>query len=210
MRVLNLYAGIGGNRALWPESVQVTAVEFDEKIAAVYKKLYPQDEVIVDDAHEYLRKTIEQDPNKFDFIWSSPPCPTHSKMAKATRHKTRKYPDMKLYEEIIFLQNFYKGHFVVENVKPYYDFLIQPTKIIGRHCFWSSFDFDVEDVKRPTGFIQTSNLAGRKTMQEWLGIHFDEVIYYKKNHCPVQILRNAVHPKIGLGIYSQCVQNLNN
>lgn len=35
MKILNLYAGIGGNRALW-ENCEVTAVELDEKIADVY------------------------------------------------------------------------------------------------------------------------------------------------------------------------------
>ena len=34
MKVLNLYAGIGGNRKLWT-NCEVTAVELDQKIAAV-------------------------------------------------------------------------------------------------------------------------------------------------------------------------------
>ena len=32
MKILNLYAGIGGNRKLWGEEHEVTAIEYDEKI----------------------------------------------------------------------------------------------------------------------------------------------------------------------------------
>ena len=40
LKVLNLYAGIGGNRKLW-ENVEVTAIENNPEIAEVYKKLFP-------------------------------------------------------------------------------------------------------------------------------------------------------------------------
>lgn len=68
MKVLNLYAGLGGNRKLW-QGCKVTAVERDEKIAKIYQKNNPNDEVIIADAHEYLRDNYMN----FDFIWSSPP-----------------------------------------------------------------------------------------------------------------------------------------
>ncbi len=77
MRVLNLYAGIGGNRKLW-EDVEVTAVEINEKIAAIYQDFFPDDKVVVGDAHAYLLEHF----GEFDFIWSSPPCPTHSQLGK--------------------------------------------------------------------------------------------------------------------------------
>src|SRR5207245_1157675 len=73
IRVLNLYAGIGGNRKLW-ENVEVTAVENDPEIAAVYQDLYPDDTVVVGDAHKYLLEHYKE----FDFIWTSPPCQSHS------------------------------------------------------------------------------------------------------------------------------------
>ena len=198
MRVLNLYAGLGGNRKLW-ENCEVVAVESHERIAEVYQRLHPDDEVIVGDAHEYLRQNFRE----FDFIWSSPPCPTHSRMAKATRHKNRNYPDMSLYQEILFLQHFFKGQWVVENVKPFYDFLIEPTEIVGRHCFWGSGNFTAQDVKRPENFINLANLKGKQALMDWLGIHYPENIYYKGNHCPAQILRNCVHPELGLQIFEQ-------
>lgn len=78
MKILNLYAGIGGNRKLLG-GLEVTAIENDPKIAAIYKEFFPKDMVIVDDAHDYLLKHFQD----FDFIWSSPPCPTHSRVRKA-------------------------------------------------------------------------------------------------------------------------------
>ena len=198
MKVLNLYAGVGGNRKLW-EDVEVTAVESEPKIAAVYQKLFPEDEVVVGDAHEYLLNNHTE----FDFIWSSPPCQTHSRMVKATRHRLNRYTDLSLYEEIMLLQKDFEGDWVVENVVPYYQPLIEPSFRVGRHLFWSNKVCSIMDVERPSNFINRANLAGRKAMQDWLGIHFDEVIYYKGNHCPAQILRNAVHPLIGKDIFDQ-------
>lgn len=195
-KVLNLYAGLGGNRKKW-QNVQVTAVEKDVKIASVYQKLYPEDRVIIADAHQYLLEHFSE----FDFIWTSPPCQTHSKMNKATRHKLKRFPDMALYQEIIFLSHFFKGNWVVENVKPYYAPLIQG-QAIGRHLFWSNFIIPNLEIKQPTAFINKATLEGKKQMMDWLDIHYEENIYYGKNHCPVQILRNCVHPDIGLHVFN--------
>jgi DNA (cytosine-5)-methyltransferase 1 len=194
MRVLNLYAGVGGNRKLW-ENVRVTAVESDPAISALYQRLNPDDEVFTCDAHQWLL-----DHQDYDFVWSSPPCQTHSRMQKGTRHKSRRYPDMTLYQEILFLQNFFKGKWVVENVVPYYAPLIPPTAKVGRHLFWANFPISAKEIPQPRNFINRCNMAGKKAMQEWLGINFEETIYYGDNHCPAQILRNCVHPELGLQI----------
>lgn len=194
-KILNLFAGVGGNSLNWNDH-EVTAVENEEKIVSIYKKVNPTHKVIVGDAYQFLKENF----NEYDIVWGSPPCQKHSKMMKATRHKVADYPDFRLYELIIFLQHFFKGKWVVENVVPYYEPLIRPTVKIGRHLFWSNFNIDVEEVKQPKGFITKSNLQGKKEMMDWLGLHFDEVVYYKNNHCPVQILRNCVHPKLGLDI----------
>ena len=131
VRVLNLYAGIGGNRKLW-EGVDVTAVEYREDIAAVYKDHFPNDNVVVADAHQYLLNNYEN----FDFIWTSPPCQTHSRARmwgfKNNRKVEKEYPDMKLYQEILFLKHYFTGKWVVENVNPFYEPLIPPTKEMGR------------------------------------------------------------------------------
>lgn len=199
MKVLNLYAGLGGNRKKWT-GVEVTAVEMDERIAEIYKRHNPDDTLVVGDAHQYLKDNYKL----FDFVWSSPPCQKHSKMMKATRHDVADYPDMRLYEEIIFLDNFFSGSWIVENVVPYYKPLVAPKIRVGRHLFWSNKElFGIQDIKRPSGFINKSNLKGKQEMMDWLGIHYEENIYYGNNHCPVQILRNCVHPDLGLQLFNK-------
>ena len=139
MKILNLYACLGGNRYKWnevKEDIEVTAIELDPELARLYQERFPNDKVIVADAHQYLLDHYKE----FDFIWSSPPCPTHSRFNVSMKTKRiMKYPDMKLYQEIIFLDNFFKGKYVVENVIPYYEPLI-PAKKRGRHLYWTNFN----------------------------------------------------------------------
>lgn len=40
MKILNLYCGIGGNRKLWGNDHEITAVEFDAKIAEKHKTIF--------------------------------------------------------------------------------------------------------------------------------------------------------------------------
>lgn len=139
MKILNLYACLGGNRYKWDEvtDVEVTAVEWDEELAKLYQERFPNDTVIVADAHQYLLDHYKE----FDFIWTSPPCPTHSRArwwAHGKNGKSPIYPDMTLYQEIIFLQHHFEGKYVVENVVPYYDPLI-PAYKRGRHLYWTNF-----------------------------------------------------------------------
>lgn len=144
MKILNLYACLGGNRYKWDEvaqeagiEIEVTAVELDPEAARLYQERFPNDIVIIADAHQYLLDHYKE----FDFIWSSPPCPTHSRFnfsMKTNKVWKMKYPDMKLYEEIIFLQNWFEGKFCVENVIPYYEPLIKAQER-GRHLYWTNF-----------------------------------------------------------------------
>jgi len=191
-RVLNLYAGVGGNRKHWTDC-EVTAVEWDAKIAAVYQRLYPDDEVVVGDGHQYLLDHHEE----FDLVWSSPPCQSHSRFTLSGRNRTPRYPDMALYQEVIFLRQFFDGPWIVENVQPYYDPLIPATKV-GRHLFWTNFAFYAEDVPSPPGFITGTVEA----LQDWLGIHYDERPTCDGNHDPGQVLRNAVHPDLGNQVFA--------
>jgi len=144
-KILNLYACLGGNRYKWDDvakenniEIEVTAVELDPEAARLYKERFPNDKVIVADAHQFLLDHFKE----FDFIWSSPPCPTHSKIRitqKNTEGFIHKYPDMGLYEEVIFLDNFFEGKYVIENVIPYYEPLISAQKR-GRHLYWCNFN----------------------------------------------------------------------
>jgi DNA (cytosine-5)-methyltransferase 1 len=201
MKVLNLYSGLGGNRQLW-ENCEVTSVEYDSKIGKVYQDQYPNDTLIIGDAHDYLLKNFQD----FDFIWSSPPCQSHSRMTRSGRNRKPRYPDFKLYEEIVLLHTSFKGLWLVENVVPYYNPLIQPNKTVGRHLFWSNFDFECEDVPSPKNFINKTTVEGAKQLKEWLNVNYDGNLYYDGNHCPAQVLRNCVHPKIGKSIFDEVIK----
>jgi DNA (cytosine-5)-methyltransferase 1 len=194
MKILNLYAGIGGNRKLWGSEHEVTAVEYDENIAQVYVNHFPEDSVIVMDAHGYLLRHFEE----FDFIWSSPPCQTHSSFRQNIGVRYRGvepvYPDMRLYQEILFLQANFKGKWVVENVKPYYKPLIEPTKELQRHLFWSNFEIKDADFEQDK--IRTAQIPD---LQELHG--FDLSGYKLKNKR--QVLRNCVYPELGKHILDQ-------
>jgi len=191
MKILNLYAGIGGNRRLWPDSVSVTAVEYNPEIAAVYQSMYPNDTVIVADAHEYLREHYQE----FDYIWSSPPCQSHSRirfhLARNSRCLSDEFPDMRLYQEILFLQHHARPDqkWLVENVIPYYSYLIQPTRVVQRHALWSNHEI------APASF-PADNLRAMNRIGQLEDLHGVSLKGYKIGN-KRQILRNMVSPKIG-------------
>ena len=188
MKILNLYSGIGGNRKLWSDEHQVTAIEFDNQIAAVYADLYPNDEVIVTDAHQFLLENYKN----YDFIWTSPPCQTHSSFRQNIGVRFRGvspvYPDMKLYQEIIFLKHNYDGLWIVENVNPYYEPLIQPSFDLDRHKFWSNFDVNHRDFDRLK--LRSAQIPD---LEEFLGFNLSNYKLPNKR----QILRNCVLPEVG-------------
>src|SRR4249919_161401 len=162
MEGLNLYGGLGGNRLKWT-GINITMVEKNEDIAEVYAKLNPNDKIIIGDAHQYLLDHYEE----FDFIWSSPPCQHDTRMMKFTRHKLKRYPSLTMYQEILFLKHFFKGKWVVENVIPYYEPLIIPTAICGRHLIWSNFPIRPLEVKQPKNTINLATIAGKQVMMDW-------------------------------------------
>ena len=189
MKILNLYAGIGGNRKLWGNEHEITAVEIDEEIAGEYIKNFPKDKVIIADAHQYLLDHYKE----FDFIWSSPPCPTHSKLNFSRKEKS--YPSMVLYQEIIFLRSWFKGKFCIENVTPYYKSLITPTVILGRHFFWANFDI-------PTKTF--TNIDVSRSTQEQLAEDLDMPI---PRRCAGLLLRNCLKPEIGKHLFECAFKN---
>lgn len=197
MKILNLYAGIGGNRKLWGNEHEITAVEIDPEIAKIYQDFFPNDKVIVADAHQYLLDHYKE----FDFIWSSPPCPTHSQIRYnigfLANRKYKKvdavYPDMTLYQEIILLKYYYQGKWVVENTVPYYEPLIKGQKI-GGHIWWSNFninEFNHGNRNHRGGTVET--LQERKLL--------DISKYSIPNKR--QILRNCVEPETGLWVFNE-------
>ena len=170
--------------------------EINPSIAEIYHHYFPNDKIIVGDAQDYLLKHYKE----YDFIWSSPPCPSHSDIRRCGVHKGRYdavYPDMQLYQEIILLKHFAKGKWVVENVKPYYKYLIPPDVILHRHPFWSNFyipQVEIVDKRKHQDINGSSTVYG-------FNIKGFELKEYKGNKR--KVLRNLVNPELGLYIFNQ-------
>ena len=182
LKVLNLFAGIGGNREKWGDKHDITAVELDSSIAEVYADRYPNDKLVIGDAVEYLLKHYLE----FDVIWASPPCQTHSRV-KNSQYTRESYsavlPDMMLWQIIAFLQlHGRKAKWVVENVIPYYTPLIEPTVKLDRHLYWSNFDIPIKpfDKEHIIKYVKSGELSKYKGIKN------------KR-----QVIRNKVNPKIG-------------
>ena len=191
MKVLNLYACLGGNRLLW-DNCEVTAVELDKEAARLYQERFPNDKVIVADAHQYLLDHYKE----FDFIWSSPPCPTHSRARFARRNTTTAvYPDMKLYEEILFLNKWFKGKYCVENVIPYYQPLI-PAKKRGRHLYWTNFNLPNDLNERKCSIMESKN-----ELEKWCIFHNYDFKKYKGKQSVQKMARNLVDYEAGKTIF---------
>lgn len=198
MKILNLYAGIGGNRKLWGDEHEITAVENVPEIAAIYQEFFPKDHVVIADAHQYLLEHYKE----YDFIWSSPPCPTHSRMRLLCHEqegKPDKYPDMKLYEEIIFLKTFFKGQWVVENVVSYYEPLIRPFKI-HNHYFWSNKVL-ISKTNDNRKIIRSNDDETIKHKEDKFNINLSNFKISKT--LKVKVLNNCVNPETGLLVFNQ-------
>ena len=96
-----------------------------------------------------------------------------------------------MYEEIIFLQNHFKGKFVVENVIPYYEPLI-PAKKRHRHLYWCNFNLPnvltIREARISTGLQEVKKLC-----------EFHDYDFYKyKGKQPInKIARNLVDYEAG-------------
>lgn len=206
-KILNLYACLGGNRFKWNQvaeeagiKIQVTAVELDEQLCLLYAERFSNDFVICADAHKYLLEHFTE----FDFIWSSPPCQTHSRArfwnASQTKTKTQaKFPDLKLYEEIIFLSKYFKGLYCVENVIGYYEPLIKP-QINGRHFYWSNFKLPKNLNKRTYKISGNKSNPNKNEYSKLLEFHKIDLSNYNGNQRKTQIARNLVDFEVGKAI----------
>ncbi len=202
MKILNLYAGIGGNRKLWGDEHDIVAVEINEELAKIYDGFYPKDGVEVGDAIEFLIKHWRS----FDLIWASPPCQTHSKMrylASKRGSYDAKLPDLSLYELILFLKHFCKDKlWVVENVVPYYKPLIKPNCKLDRHLIWSNFNIKEKRFEKPE--TKHNKVTGKT---ERFGISLNGI---KMKHRKDQVIRNCVNPEMGLHILDCAIESTKN
>jgi DNA (cytosine-5)-methyltransferase 1 len=197
MKILNLYACLGGNRYKWGNDHEITAVELDPEAARLYQERFPNDTVIVADAHQYLLDHYKE----FDFIWSSPPCPTHSRLVNTNKNRVgykNKYPDMTLYQEVLLLKHIYTGLYCVENVIPFYEPLIQAQKR-GRHLYWTNFKLpnNLNERNDINGIIGVS--AG-ENINKLCKFHDYDFTKYKGKQEIKKMASNLVDYEVGLTI----------
>lgn len=102
---------------------------------------------------------------------------------------------MTLYEEIVFLKH-YAGDvkWIVENVKPYYGYLLEPTVVLQRHPIWSNFRIEHKDF--PKDMIRSAQIPD---LQSKYGYDLSEYKLPNKR----QVLRNCVTPELGLHILKE-------
>lgn len=203
-KVLNLYACLGGNRYKWDEvaeeagiDLEVTAIELDPELAKLYQERFPKDTVIVADAHKYLIEHYQE----FDFIWTSPPCPTHSRARYwgfGANGKMPVFPDMKLYEEIIFLEHHFKGQYVVENVIPYYEPMLNPAKR-GRHLYWTNFQ--LPHIISARSHKLKEEFTNSESLNHFNIYHDYDFRKYKGEQRVLKIARNLVDYEAGRTIF---------
>jgi len=202
MKILNLYACLGGNRYKWGNDHEITAVELDPEAARLYQERFPNDTVIVADAHQYLLDHYKE----FDFIWSSPPCPTHSRLVNTNKNRIgykNKYPDMTLYQEVLLLKHIYTGLYCVENVIPYYEPLI-PAQKRGRHLYWTNF-------KLPNSLNERNDINGiigvsaGENINKLCKFHDYDFTKYNGKQCIKKMASNLVDYESGLTILNTAI-----
>lgn len=97
---------------------------------------------------------------------------------------------MALYQEIILLNYYFEGKYVVENTIPYYEPLIQGVKT-GGHIWWSNFHIpNIDHGSRGHRDGTVESLSERKLTD----LSKFEIKDKRK------LLRNAVEPDVGLKI----------
>ena len=106
-----------------------------------------------------------------------------------------KYPDMRLYEEIILLKHWFKGKYCVENVISYYKPLYPPQQS-SNHYFWANFH--ISYWKKTKRFIR-EHLCDMELPKE-----LKELKIANKE----QIINNMVLPELGLHILNESKKEL--
>jgi len=90
------------------------------------------------------------------------------------------------------LKHHFEGKWVVENVRPYYQYLIKPSIILQRHPFWANFEI------KDKVFEKDNIKAGK--IQDFQEKHGFDLSSYKLKD-KRQVLRNCVSPEIGKHIF---------
>lgn len=103
---------------------------------------------------------------------------------------------MKLYQEVLFLDNWFSGKYCVENVLPYYEPLILGKKR-GRHLYWTNFNLPNDLGERKAAIME-----GKDEVKRWCEFHEYDFYQYKGKQRIDKIARNLVDYEAGLTIFN--------
>ena len=139
-----------------------------EFIAIFFQKIHND---TVSDAHQYLLDHYKE----FDFLFGlRRRVLLIAELAQCKKKKI--YPDMALYQVIIFLKHWFRGKvFSISTIIPYYKPLIESvsTENAHRHCLWTNFW--VQDMEKPIKKLATCKAPEeRKMLQEEFGFNLDK------------------------------------
>ena len=206
MRILNLYAGLGGNRGSW-DNHEVTSVEFNPKIADMYCKRFPNDEVVIQDVFTFLRDK-NNNLDDYQFIWASPPCQSHSQLQMFNPSKDTRSPipdTTSIYGLFTWLNYNFSHSYVIENVQPYYVPHQKQTVKLGRHLFWANFPIKPKNFNQK--FLETirGDNPGSFSEEEYqfhvkrlkLSIISDDLKKEFKGKKLRTVIRNCIDPRVG-------------
>jgi DNA (cytosine-5)-methyltransferase 1 len=203
-KILNLFAGLGGNRMLWDElgEFEITAVELHYRVANIYKKYFPNDKMIIGDAIEFVQTN---DIEEYDFIWASPSCLTHTMLQMVRGYNV---PDMTSLYGLITYFDFRlkdsKTKWLVENVKPWYTPLIKPKFFFGRHYFWGNCYVVEKDLGLD---YKKYDKVIRSTIKQLCKYHGLDRKDFDNSLEDRQLVRNCVHRKMGREILKQVLNS---
>jgi DNA (cytosine-5)-methyltransferase 1 len=118
---------------------------------------------------------------------------------------------MKLYEEIIFLQTFFKGKYCIENVIPYYEPLI-PAQKRGRHLYWTNFVLPKVLSNRNSPNMECQELGlnknkkiGKTSFIQFCEFHDYDFTKYKGSQDKEKMARNLVDYEAGRTIFETAI-----
>lgn len=108
---------------------------------------------------------------------------------------------MKLYEEILFLQHYFKnGKYVVENVIPYYEPLI-PAQKRGRHLYWTNFNLPSDLKEREYRIGGNKENPQKDELKNLCKFHEYDFNLYKGQQSVIKMARNLVDYEAGKTIF---------
>jgi len=103
-----------------------------------------------------------------------------------------------LYSEILLLDYHFKGKYVVENVIPYYEPMLNPKKR-GRHLYWTNFNLP-NSLSNRGGKLKEAK-TNSESLKHYNSFHDYDFTKYKGKQLILKIGRNLVDYEAGKTIF---------